>query len=270
MITPHPREPKAGWSKWTSADWIGWHLAFSNMSNVWHTAHTLKAHQQIEIRPRAQRPLLLLGDSITERLHGTRSVKWGSLRVDQEMVESNVRVLMQSRITDAWGTPFAMGITGDQTTHLLWALAHGQLSSRLAVDQSLVISLLIGTNDLGDGRLQPETAAGGVIQVVAYLLKHTHAAVLVNSLLPRVNPARSSCWGLHRGPIHEVNVLLRNHFGNWTERTGFVECGHVFASANSCVNISLMLDGLHPHGEGYTRMLECLTPSWFRLAESWP
>ncbi|KAL1524078.1 hypothetical protein AB1Y20_018988 [Prymnesium parvum] len=121
---PHARHllPKGK----TPADWTALHARRVSEATAWHS-------HQLETRGDYPR-LALLGDSITERLGGTR---FGE-RYPEELEEP--LVLQVSALARSWPSPIALGISGDQTQHLLWRLKGGEVSAAMAADRRLVLS----------------------------------------------------------------------------------------------------------------------------------
>lgn len=101
---------------------------------------------------------LFLGDSLTER--------W-----DQRLWDEN---LGKRGVLNA-------GVSGDRTEHLIWRLEHGNLAG----PKPQFVIVLIGTNDIGHGRL-PEVAAEGVRAVLAKVReKLPDTRILLLGELPR-------------------------------------------------------------------------------------
>jgi len=215
--------------------------------------------------------LVLLGDSITEAWGGT---SYG------EPVEraAGAPLVLQQTLAQRWMDPFVLGISGDQTQHLLWRLSHGELSGPMAADPRLLVVLLIGTNNLGAGHA-PEDVARGVLAVANAVLNRTRGRVLVNALLPRGDgahtlarlcPPRCNADGQpyesFTPAIHEVNSLVAAAIGRLARssslRARFVDCGSSFIApegTESEVVKELMPDRLHPNARGHRIWARCLT-----------
>ena len=183
--------------------------------------------------------LLLLGDSITEAWRGTsmgepRSDPWAPSMPD----------LLEETLGKRWPAPLVHGISGDQTQHVLWRLAHGEISARMASDARLVVVLMIGTNNLGMGHT-PDQVVEGIGAVISRLLNLTKGRILVNALLPRGDGQRRlpalcppSCakngkpLRSFRPLIERVNALLNLSVGRLAARNPgrvrFVDCGKLF------------------------------------------
>lgn len=158
--------------------------------------------------------LLLLGDSMTEAWRGTA---YGEPREDRVALPE----VMQETLAKRWPAPLIFGISGDQTQHVLWRLAHGELSAKMASDERLLVVLLIGTNNLAAGH-SPEEVADGISTVVTRLLNVTRGKVLVNTLFPRgdgahrlpalcpprCNPRTGKPFRSFRPAVEKVNALI--------------------------------------------------------------
>ncbi len=184
--------------------------------------------------------LVLFGDSITESWQGT---SYG------EKIEraSGTPVVLQQTLGQRWLEPVVLGISGDQTQHLLWRLAHGELVGPMARDPRLLVVLLIGTNNLAAGH-SPEAVARGVLAVVTAVLNQTRGRVLVNAVLPRGDGVRALAricpphCNVNGQPhksfmpaVDKVNDLVAAAIGrlgrsNPPPRARFVDCGSSFDS----------------------------------------
>jgi len=140
------------------------------------------------------RPLILLGDSITEAWSGT-GLGVHKFRAD------GVPEVLESMLTSSplHLDPIVLGASGDQTQHLLYRLEHDHMraaqlittapngESTISYDPSAIFVVMIGTNNLGSGEL-PGPTAKGVLAVVEYILKETAEAgshVMLFNVLPR-------------------------------------------------------------------------------------
>ena len=121
--------------------------------------------------------LVLVGDSITEAWRG-------SSNGERTARANGVPTVLQQTLAQRWQEPTVLGISGDQTQHVLWRLAHGEISSAMAADHRLLFVLLIGTNNLAAGHT-PDAVARGVVAIANAMLNQTRGRVLVNGLLPR-------------------------------------------------------------------------------------
>ena len=236
---------------------------------------------QIESRINtAKKPLVLLGDSITESLMGTElgqpSERWEEIsRVYKNIYESSDY------------DPLILAVAGDQTQHLLWRLDNGGL--RLfngevlpyGNDENAIFSVLIGTNNLGAGHL-PDEASRGVLAVAEYLLDYTKGRVIMLQILPRGDTFRvqrlcpprcgkdGSPFESFMPAVDKVNEKLKEEIPKLSKKyenrlhVTLLDCGGLFnpnddqKESGEEVNVDLMPDRLHPNGKGHEALQRCV------------
>lgn len=229
-----------------------------------------------------KKPLVLLGDSITESLMGTElgqpSERW-----------EDISIVYRNIYGSSGYDPLVLAVSGDQTQHLLWRLHNGGL--RLfngevlpyANDENCIFSVLIGTNNLGAGHL-PDEAARGVLAVAEYLLKYTKGRVIILQLLPRGDAFRAQrlCPPRCRNDgapfesfmpaVDKVNKKLEGEIPRlskqYENRLTLLNCGDAFYPNNNNddqkekgepeVNVDMMPDQLHPNGKGHEVLQRCM------------
>jgi len=216
-------------------------------------------------------PLILLGDSITESWLGTK---------EGQLIERATGIpFLLHQLFEPHFDPLVLGISGDQTQHLLYRLQDRELHPEYAHDKEATFTVLIGTNNLGAGVL-PKNAAMGVKAVVEYLLKHTKGKVVLVKVLPRgdvekLSPICKPRCEADGSPLKswmpsvdemnsviEKNVVpkLTRKFGK--KRLSLVDCGKEFLGSEDGssreTKDSLMPDGLHPNVEGQTILSQCI------------
>ena len=161
---------------------------------------------------------------------------------------------------DAWREAFAfgdskqmmpLGISGDQTQHLLWRLQSGEIPAA-----ATTVFVLIGTNNLGAGMTAEQTVRG-ITAVVKWLLDHhpfSQTDIVVFGLLPRGLHKRSPSTTEFDGRIQQVNTAVQKFVARRAvPRLRFVDCGYVFREDGrqaSVLKEELMPDFLHPSAEG--------------------
>lgn len=170
---PTPRTPYSARSLEQFQAWTNEHnLLVENAAT--YTKH-LTTRNPLKSR---SRPLILLGDSITESYLGT------SFGDKVERAQGTPEVLESFAQTHAL-LPLVLGISGDQTQHLLWRLQNGELPlGRIRELPGATFVVLIGTNNLGSG-MMPAEAAAGVMAIVDWLLLNTAGKIVVLDVLPR-------------------------------------------------------------------------------------
>lgn len=226
--------------------------------------------------PPNERRLVLFGDSITESWRGTSYCR----RVPRAY---GVPDVLNATLGTRWPAPLPLGIAADCTQHLLWRMAHGELTSAMAADPRLTSVLLIGTNNLGRGHTVDETVRG-VRACASHLLNGTQGKLLVNALLPRGDKRKKS---RRKGESYLRDILAVNAQLNrsvaalgaqFPGRVQYVDCGAGFWTPGTLVNgqpaeetselvegakrelvrRELMPDRLHPNALGHKLWDSCL------------
>lgn len=228
--------------------------------------------------PERQR-LVLFGDSITETLRGT---SYGSAIARARGVPE----VLNSTLAARWPAPMPLGISADQTQHLLWRLQNGELSEPMRRNPRQLFVLMIGTNNLGKGMGVDETVKG-ITACASYLLNVTRGRLLVNALLPRGDKrkkGRSKQKGKptanFMGDIVSVNAALKNVVearlaGAYPGRLRYVDCGSPFLLEPTSIDVrdekvevvkrTLMPDRLHPNAAGHRAWMTCVEGGLLRL-----
>ena len=212
--------------------------------------------------------LLLFGDSITERLRGT------SLgQPKQEALDDGLQGMVNATFRTRWPVLQLHGVSGDVAEpDLLWRITEGgELSPQMAADPRLLMSLLIGTNDIGRMNKTAADTHKSVVAVARALLAGSRGRLLINALLPRA-PSHFDIgfgdgtridWAAR---LHETNALLAqstrslgSEFG--AGRVAFANCTDLpFRGKNSFhVNLRTMPDRVHPNRRGWRQLYDkCL------------
>lgn len=222
----------------------------------------------------AQPDLILVGDSITEAYVGTSMLH----------PVARCRGVPEALATELGGAfprgQLVAAISGDQTQHVLWRLAHGGGLPLHLRGSGALISLHIGTNNLGAGFL-PADAALGVRAIARWLLRNTQSRVLVNALLPRsdtgplgfICPPRCAASGRPHASFRPAVAKANAHIAQHVEELGrefrgrvaLADCGRVLTDAAGEASKELMPDRLHPNAKGHALLLRCLRPHMLAL-----
>uniref|UniRef100_UPI003B5A46F1 GDSL-type esterase/lipase family protein n=1 Tax=Shewanella gaetbuli TaxID=220752 RepID=UPI003B5A46F1 len=155
-----------------------------------------------------------------------------------------------------WSSKFApinavnFGIGGDTTENLLWRLQNGNAAEL----SPKVVNLLIGVNNLGLSRNNPQQTFCSIISVVVFVQRlYPQAEILVNQLLP---------WGelpdgYQRKSIQIVNELLANY--PFSDKVHLFKFGQQLLDSNGVIDKNIMADFLHPTFTGYQIYAEHLS-----------
>jgi lysophospholipase L1-like esterase len=147
-----------------------------------------------------------------------------------------------------------LGISGDQTGHVLWRLDHGNIagiSPKLAV-------IMIGTNNLGG--YTPAEIADGIKAIVEKLRTDLpKTKVLVLGVFPRGasknDPARQK--------LKEINEIVAKAADG--KSVFYLDIGPKFLCPDGTLSKQIMPDGLHPNARGYEIWAEAIEPDVAKL-----
>ena len=230
---PNVESPRTSWSSKRAGQigrWFDWQQQLQAEAAGYQPSSPYDARAR----------LVLLGDSITEAWRGS---SYGEPRPSA----AEVPQVLEETLAKRWPAPLVLGISGDQTQHLLWRLSHGEISPGMAEDPRLLVVLLIGTNNLAAGH-SPEEVAEGVEAVATRLLNATRGRLIVNGLFPRGDGLRSLAplcpprcakngkpLRSYRPSIERVNYLLNRSVARLqkahAERVRYVDCGKGLAGS---------------------------------------
>ena len=236
----------------------------------WHKFHALLVEEASSYAPPKGRDggsLLLVGDSITEAFRGTA--------VGNRVKRTAGKDKSLLPLSADYPSPLILAISGDETQHVLWRLLSGELSANVSNASELWISLLIGTNNLGNAHHSPEDTAAGVLAVARMLLQQTRGRLLVHALLPRDVKRTVQTPHVSLMPqVHRTNALVAAAVDTdlvlrFPGRVRTADCGGLFRPHEHGsragphpppveVNQTLMPDGVHPSIEGSRLLAECV------------
>lgn len=211
-------------------------------------------------------PLVLLGDSITESWQGS---SYGSTTGSRL---AGVKEVLPRLASEVGADPLVMGISGDQTQHLLYRMAT-ELPPMLREDPRALFLVMIGTNNLGSGH-SPEPTSRGVLAVARWLLERTQGKLVLAKLLPRGDHSKlvplcpprcaddGAAYKSFASAIDKVNELVEASFEELgaafgTHRTTLIDCNTHFVAPDGGVRPELMPDMLHPNAKGLGFLAQC-------------
>eukprot|EP00934_Nitzschia_sp_Nitz4_P008834 Nitzschia sp. Nitz4//scaffold69_size99277//34852//35877//NITZ4_004628-RA/size99277-processed-gene-0.57-mRNA-1//1//CDS//3329556700//8824//frame0 len=269
---PSPRTVYSAKSRSQYEDWWNCHAALNRSAQEYVDQLASTSGNVVP-----SRPLILIGDSITESWLGTNMCNPTSRAVGiPEVLTTDI----MSKPGRSHLKPLVLAIGGDQTQHLLYRLQNGQLLPPYADDPSSIFVVMIGTNNLGAGEL-PGPTVKGVLAVAEYLLSNTKGTLLLLKVLPRgdshrlahICPPRCNSAGdpfasfmpavnqLNQGISEGMNLLTEQYT---PQRIRVLDCGNRFLlppGSKTEVNETLMPDLLHPNTDGHRILGECIMHS---------
>jgi beta-glucosidase len=198
----------------------------------WRSRH----ERQLAVARRGASKLVFLGDSITEAWVDT----------------SELRKRFASY------EPLNLGIGGDQTQHVLWRIEDGTLEGLAP----LLVVLLIGVNNLGNG-YEPSETVKGIEEVVERVLERLPRATV---LLLQVLPAGQNSTDALRNAVNTTNQLLAQVA--WGDRVDLLDIGGALVNEDESIAEEIMGDFLHPTEQGYAAMTKAAVPAIERLLRS--
>ena len=149
-----------------------------------------------------------------------------------------------------------LGISGDQTQHVLWRLENGNLEG---ISPKLAI-LMIGTNNAGSDT--PENIAAGVRAIVAKLrAKLPETKVLVLAIFPRGENDKDH--------LRQVNMAANKLIAKLADNkmVYFLDLEPKFLQPDRSLSKEIMPDLLHPNGTGYALWAESMEPTVAKLMD---
>lgn len=181
----------------------------------------MKRHEQfLKVVEKGEGDVIFLGDSITQGWEGQKKI-WD----------------------DAFGAskPINLGISGEQTTHVLWRITEGKeldpIKPKLAV-------IMIGTNNMGGH--SAEQIAGGVKAIVESLQKtKPDMKVLVLGIFPRSAKATDKI----RDKVKDTNAIIAKLADD--KKVFYKDIGEKFLDKDGALDKKIMPDYLHLSAAGY-------------------
>ena len=238
---PHEKHPCTCEDPAKSKDWL---------DNSWWPEH----HKRLVKEAERTDPfdLVIIGDSITQRLNGTRNQ--GNVMLPEN------RAVFESTFTKSGGgsiDTLALGSSGDTSTNLLWHLENGMLPDTLNPKVWLV---LIGTNDLGRTFCSKEATLRGILEVAARVRsKKPEATILLHGLLPRSDDSMAKVMeeenyklGYYWEKIQWINQRLKESCNN-DAHCVYMETNSIFLSSKETINKETLTDALHPSSAGFKK-----------------
>lgn len=154
--------------------------------------------------------------------------------------------------------PYNIGVSADETQHVLWRIEHGELDG---LSPRLVV-LMIGTNNLANAnRMSPAETADGVAAVVDAIRRRLPASrILLLGIFPRANRADDPL----RRAVAETNRLIARLGDDRT--VVYRDIGARLLQPDGTLSGEIMPDYLHPNARGYQIWADAIRGDVDRLA----
>jgi lysophospholipase L1-like esterase len=146
--------------------------------------------------------------------------------------------------------PYNIGISADETQHVLWRVEHGELDG---IAPKLVV-LMIGTNNIGNNnKMSPDETAQGITTLVTSIRhKLPESKILLLGIFPRGNRPDDPL----RAQINQTNALISKlDDGRYVK---YLDIGARFLEADGSLPGTIMPDYLHPNIRGYEIWAEAI------------
>ena len=198
----------------------------------WGKGRPLEKRNEIVGNGPVEYDLVMVGDSITHR--------WE--REGGEGRELFAELRKKYRVLN-------LGYGGDQTRHLIWRLANGELEGYKAK----LFQVMIGTNNRDS---DPAETAAGVKRVLEIIEeKHPESKILLLPIFPRGAAAADK----KRVQNEKVNAIIRNLADG--DRIAWLDFNERFFNAEGQLTKEVMNDLLHPNENGYKIWLDAIMPA---------
>lgn len=180
--------------------------------------------------------VLLIGDSITQGWEKEGQEAWNKYLAPRNA--------------------FGIGFSGDRTENVLWRLEHDAVKG---LNPNVAV-LMIGTNNTGHRRENPQTTAAGIKKILEELKQRLPETKI---LLLAIFPRDAKPDGELRKINEQVNAIIKNYADN--QRVFFANINSVFLTEEGILEEKVMPDLLHPHEYGYELFGKAVVPEIDKL-----
>ncbi len=194
-----------------------------------------KRHQSFNDRVKQGNvDLIFIGDSITHGWEGAGGDVWGQYYGNRNAVN--------------------LGISGDQTQHVLWRLDNGNIDN---IKPKLAV-IMIGTNNCGSNTA-PEIAEGVEAIVKKLRTRLPEMRILLLAIFPRTDVAADVQQKIKDASAQFAAAVASDPM------VEFMDIGAAFLNEKGELTKDIMPDLLHPNAKGYALEAEALEPAIGRL-----
>jgi beta-glucosidase len=179
--------------------------------------------------------LLMIGDSITHGWENSGKGVWDKYYAKRNAVN--------------------LGISGDQTQHVLWRLEHGNIDG---IQPKLAV-LMIGTNNAAASSNSKAIAAGVEAIVAKLRAKLPQAKILILAIFPRGADPKDRLRRVN-AKANEIIAKLADD-----KNVYYLDIGQKFLDKDGKLSRDIMPDLLHPNAKGYEIWAEAIEPSVKKL-----
>lgn len=180
---------------------------------------------------------------------------------DIEFIGDSITQFWETRGSNVWNKYYGkrkvinMGVSGDQTQHVLWRFDQGQLDGIKAK----VAVVLIGTNNTKTNQFTEGQILEGVTTIVRQIrLRQPDTKILLLGIFPR-----GASFSEQRGKILQVNeALARLDDGS---HIFYLDIGPLLIENDGSISRSIMPDYLHPSAAGYEIWASAMEPMLKKL-----
>jgi lysophospholipase L1-like esterase len=150
--------------------------------------------------------------------------------------------------------PYNIGISGDETQHVLWRIENGELDG--LTPNPKVAVMMIGTNNIGNANQMSaaDTAKGIECLVKAIQEKLPDTRLLLLGVFPRGDKAPEV-----NAKVAEINAQIAK-LDDGGKHVKFMDIGGKFLDADGKLPREVMPDLLHPNDKGYAIWADAIGP----------
>lgn len=175
---------------------------------------------------------------------------------DLEFIGDSITQFWERAGSNVWNQYYGklkainMGVSGDQTQHVLWRFEHGQLDGIKAK----VAVVMIGTNNSKTNQFTEGQILEGVTAVVQQIReRQPNTKILLLAIFPR-----GRTFSEQRGKILQVNEALAKLDDE--SHIFYMDIGALFIEKDGSISKSVMPDYLHPNERGFEIWAAAMEP----------